>query len=272
MTNTTTEGAGWTGRADYEERREARLERLQDRAERHDAAAHAAFMRAHTAVDGIPFGQPNINGCLTPAINRHDAAMRVAVREHEAAEEAEARAKAAAGNTAISSDNPEALDLLRKKLEKLEALQEYMKSANAALRIKDEAQGNAKLAEMGYTPEQIRELREPDFCGRVGFPNYALSNNSATIRNVKARIAELEARASGPAPEGWTFEGGEVVCNVPENRLQIRFDDIPAEETRARLKAHGFRWSRWAGVWQRQLTPQAIRHAGYLFPKTAKEA
>ncbi len=266
-TTTTTTCAGWTGRADYAERREARLERLQDRAERHDAAAHAAFMRAHAAVDGIPFGQPNINGCLTPAINRHDAAMRVAVREHEAAEAAEARLQAAAGNHAISADNPEALSLLREKLEMLELTQERMKAANAVLRIKDEAQGNAKLAEMGYTPEQIRELREPDFCGRVGFPSYALSNNSATIRNVKARIAELEARASGPAPEGWAFEGGEVVCNVPENRLQVRFDAIPPEEVRNRLKTFGFRWSRWAGVWQRQLTGRAIKDAEYIFPR-----
>ena len=62
---------GWTGRADYAERREARIERLQDRADRHDEAAQAAAERARAAVDGIPLGQPNIgeNQSLQPRLN-----------------------------------------------------------------------------------------------------------------------------------------------------------------------------------------------------------
>lgn len=256
--DTTTTKPGWTGRADYAERREARIERLQDAAERHDEAAQSAYGRARAAVDGITFGQPNINGCLNGAINRHDAAMRTSIRENDAAEHARDRAEAAANNHAISSDDPEALNRLRAKLAKLEKLQEQMKAANAALRLKDTATGDAKLAELGYDAAQIAKLRTPDLVGRVGFPAYALTNNCATIRSVNARISELEARASGPAPEGWTFDGGEVICNVAENRLQIRFDEIPDEQTRSRLKGNGFRWSRYNGVWQRQLTRNAI--------------
>lgn len=260
-TNTT---PGWTGRADYAERREARIERLQDSAERHEAASTAAYDRAHAAVDGIPFGQPNINGCLTPAYNRHDAAMRTSIRESGKAEAMRDRARAAENNHAISSDDPEALTRLREKLEKLERLQGKMKAANAALRMKDTAKGDAKLAELGFDTVQIGKLRTPDWVGRIGFPPYALTNNGATIRNVKARIAQLEAMASGPAPEGWTFDGGEVICNVPENRLQVRFDSIPDEETRSALKSYGFHWSRFAGVWQRQLTRNAIAAARHV--------
>ena len=113
-TNTT---PGWTGRADYAERRESRIERLQDSAERHEAASTAPYDRAHAAVDGIPFGQPNINGCLTPAYNRHDAAMRTSIRESGKAEAMRDRARAAENNHAISSDDPEALTRLREKLE-----------------------------------------------------------------------------------------------------------------------------------------------------------
>ena len=40
------------------------------------------------------------------------------------------------------------------------------------------------------------------------YNSYLLSNNNQTIRNVKARIAELEAKQSSPAPESWSFEGG----------------------------------------------------------------
>lgn len=264
-TTTTTTKPGWTGRADYDERRESRIERLQESAERHEAAASAAYRRARASVEGIPFGQPNINCCLNGAINRHDAAMRTSIRESDKADEMRDRARAATNNHAISSDDPEALTRLREKLARLEKLQKRMKAANAAIRMKDAAKGDALLAEQGFNPVEIAKLRTPDFMGRVGFPPYAITNNSATIRSVKERIAQLEARASAPAPEGWTFEGGEVVCNVDENRLQILFDEIPDEQTRSRLKGNGFRWSRHNGVWQRQLTPNAIRTARYLF-------
>lgn len=265
-TTTTNAAPGWTGRADYAERREARIERLQERADRHEAAAHDAFRRAHEAVAGIPFGQPNIRGCLTPALNRQERAMRAGIRESDAAEEARARAEAAANNHAISSDDPAALDKLRAKLAKLERMQARMKEANAAIRLRDTAAGDAKLAAMGYTPEDVAQLRAPDFCGRVGFPSYAITNNGAEIRRCKERIAQLERLASAPAPEGWAFDGGEVVCNVSENRVQVRFDEIPDEETRGRLKRFGFRWCRWAGVWQRQLTPRAVDDARYICP------
>lgn len=264
-TTTTTTKPGWTGRADYDERREARIERLQESAERHEAAANSAYRRARASVEGIPFGQPNIGGCLTPAYNRHDAAMRTSIRESDKADAMRDRARAATNNHAISSDDPEALTRLREKLAKLEKIQARMKAANAAIRMKDAAKGDAALTAQGFSAIEIAKLRTPDFMGRVGFPSYELTNNNATIRSVKERIARLEEMSSGPAPEGWTFEGGEVVCNVDENRLQILFDEIPDEQTRSRLKGNGFRWSRHNGVWQRQLTPNAIRTARYLF-------
>ena len=263
-TNTTT-NPGWTGRADYAERREARIDRLQKSAERHEAAASTAYRRARSVVDGIPFGQPNINGCLNGAINRHATATRTSIRESDKAEQARDRARAAANNHSISSDDPEALNRLHEKLSRLEKLHERMKAANAAIRMKDTANGDAKLSELGFSQIDIAKLRQPDFMGRVGYPSYALTNNGATIRSVKKRIVQLEARASKPAPEGWTFDGGEVICNVDENRLQIRFDAIPDEQTRILLKSNGFRWSRHNGVWQRQLTPNAIRTARYMF-------
>lgn len=267
MNETTNTTPGWTGRADYAERREARIERLQDRAKRHDEAAQAAESRARIEVDGIPLGQPNINGCLTGAYNRHDAAMRKSISESDKADYARSKVNAAMNNHAISSDDPEALNRLREKLAKLERLQEQMKAANAAIRLKDAAKGDARLAELGYSTIDIAKLRTPDFVGRVGYPSYVLTNNGAAIRSVKERIAQLEARAAAPAPEGFNFDGGEVICNVEENRLQIRFDAIPEESVRSSLKGNGFRWSRYNGVWQRQLTPNAISTARYLFKK-----
>ena len=267
-TNTETT-RGWTGRADFAERREARIERLHDAADRHAAASASAMNRAHAAVDGIPLGQPNIGGKLTPCYKRHDAAVETSIREGDKADHYAHAAEAAEQNRAISSDDPEAIAKLKAKLAALEALQEKMKAANKAIRMKDTEKGDAELARLGYDALAIRKLRTPDFCGRVGYPSYALTNNNATIRNVRERIAQLEARANAPAPEGWQIEGGEVICNVEENRIQVRFDEIPDESVRTRLKSNGFRWSRWGGVWQRQLTPRAISTTRYLFPAKA---
>jgi hypothetical protein len=46
---------------------------------------------------------------------------------------------------------------------------------------------------MAFSGEPIEKLFQADCCGWIGFPNYALTNNSANIR----RLADLQkARAS----------------------------------------------------------------------------
>lgn len=167
------------------------------------------------------------------------------------------------GTGGISSDDPQAVEKLEAKLAALEKHQEMMKAANAAIRMKDPAKGDAKLAELGYTPEDIAKLREPDFCGRIGYPAYALQNNNANIRRIRGRIEELKKRSEN-TPEGWEFDGGRVVMNTTENRLQIIFDGKPDADVRTELKGEGFRWAPSQGAWQRQLTDNAMRAARRL--------
>lgn len=165
------------------------------------------------------------------------------------------------GTGGISGDDPNALDKLREKLDRLVKHQELMKAANAAIRLKDTAKGDAKLKELGYTADEIRQLREPDYCGRIGYPAFELSNNNANIRRTQERIAALEKRETDGVPEGWEFDGGKVVMNVTENRIQILFDEKPDADLRSELKGEGFRWAPSQGAWQRQLTDNAIRAA-----------
>lgn len=164
------------------------------------------------------------------------------------------------GTGGISADDPNAIEKLKRKIESLERRQELMKNANAAIRMKNEAEGDKRLAELGYYPEEIRALREPDFAGRIGYPAYELTNNNANIRRLKARLAELEKRREAPA-DGWEFEGGRVAINTELNRLQIFFDEKPDEDTRTNLKSNGFRWAPSQGAWQRQYTDNALRAA-----------
>lgn len=136
-----------------------------------------------------------------------------------------------------------------------------MKAANAAIRLKDTEEGDRRLSELGFTADEIKQLREPDYCGRIGYPAFELSNNSAVIRQTKKRIEELEKREAGPALEGWEFDGGRVEMNATVNRLQIFFEEKPDADLRSTLKGEGFRWAPSQGAWQRQLTDNAIRAA-----------
>ncbi len=163
------------------------------------------------------------------------------------------------GTGGISGDDPDALEKLRAKRDKLVKHQELMKAANAAIRLKDTEEGDRRLAELGFDAQEIAGLRKPDWCGRVGYPAFELSNNNANIRRIEGRIKELEKRASEPAPEGWKFDGGEVVINQEVNRVQIIFDGKPDPDVRSELKSEGFRWAPSQGAWQRQLTDNAMR-------------
>lgn len=212
-------------------------------------------------------------GCMCPSVmiagpakfpvkkkERQNAADRANMKEFEEIQDILRKIKGV-GTGGISSDDPNALEKLREKLSRLEKHQATMKAANAAIRMKDTAKGDAKLADMGYTPDEIKQLREPDFCGRIGYPSYELSNNNATIKRTRERIAELEKRQSEPAPDGWAFDGGEVVVNTELNRLQIVLEGRPDEDMKQAMKSHGFRWAPSQGAWQRQLTDNAIRAA-----------
>ena len=160
------------------------------------------------------------------------------------------------GKDIILCGDEDAVEKLEKKLENLKKNQENMKAANKAIRMKDEEKGNQKLKELGYTDEQIIELRKPDFCGRIGFPDYALRNNNENIHRTEKRLQTLKA-----AKAQENKECDNKFCKVVENteimRLQLLFNEKPDADTREILKKNGFRWSPKNGCWQRQLTNNA---------------
>ncbi len=160
------------------------------------------------------------------------------------------------GKEIIKSGDEDAIERLEEKLETLKELQETMKAVNKAIRLKDEAKGDEELRTMGYSDGEIKEFRTPDFCGRVGYPQYALQNNNANIHRVEDRIKQLKA-AKERGTQEVENEFFKVVENTEIMRLQLIFDGKPEEEVRNVLKSHGFRWSPREGAWQRQLTTNA---------------
>ena len=160
------------------------------------------------------------------------------------------------GMGGIMSDDKNALAKLTDKLEKLEAHQILMRAANAAIRLKDTDKGDAELRELGFSDNSIRQLRTPDFCGRVGYPDYEMKNNNTNIRRLKGRIATLKKeaqRAAENADRSVRGDGYELVENADICRIQFVFDEKPADDVRTLLKSYGFRWSPSHGAWQRML-------------------
>ena len=163
------------------------------------------------------------------------------------------------GSELIKSSDEDCIERLEYKLETLKALQEKMKSANIAIRKKDKEEGNLDLLALGYSPDQIKELRTPDFGGRIGYPAYMLQNNNQEIHRVEERINSLkEIKENGiieEETENYTYrEDSEIM------RIQFIFEDKPDEETRNILKNNGFKWAPSQGAWQRQLTSNG-KHA-----------
>lgn len=248
----------------FEEKRQARIERLHQAAETKTAEAESLFNAARTMQLAIPFGQPILVGHHSERRDRAyrgriDSKMSAAVQASRAAEEYERRAKAAESNQAIFSDDPNAAEKLADKIARLEKRQDLMKRANALVRKSD----RAGLAELGFSESAITELFTPDCFGCVGFADYALKNNGANIRRLKERLQDLEENAHDETTER-EVNGIRIVDNVESNRLQIFFPGKPDPETIAKLKAHGFRWTPSLACWQAYRGNSATYWAGQI--------
>ena len=122
-----------------------------------------------------------------------------------------------------------------------------MIAANKLIKKND----RAGLAALGFSEANINKLFNPDFCGRLGFPSFATTNNSAEIRRLKKRIEELtNKQAAAPVVQ----ETELYTYSEEDNRCQFEFNGKPSEEIRNILKANSFKWSPSRGTWVRQLT------------------
>ena len=251
---------------DYQERIESKKERLEARAEKAKAQSNARFDIAHQLGSVLPFGQPILVGHHSEGKHRRlieniDNNMRKSVEAQDKADYLETKA-ASVGSAGIASDDPEAIQKLKDKLANLERSQEMMKAINKVIRSKhmsntDKVEYMTQTHQL--TEKHAAELLEGDFCGRVGFPSYALQNNNATIRSTKQRIEELEKlHNDAPLDEAGEVEGVNWTLYEEDGRIKFSFDGIPAEAVRSLLKSNGFKWSRYSKAWVRKMTANAV--------------
>lgn len=255
----------------YEAKLAAKRDRLLARAERLRLQSQGTYEQAKQMAAVIPFGQPILVGHHSEARDRRyrakiNAAYDRAIAQHKEAAEVAARA-AAVGTGGISSDDPDAVKKLRDKLLTLEKDQEQMTAVNKAWRKAgkpkpDDDAGWMKVADLtGRSINDFIQLRR-DFArfpwqGQP-FAPFSLSNNSAEIRRCKARIQELEKKASlaeeAAEIERVTVGGVRVVENRADNRMQLFFPGKPAADVIKSLKSRGFRWAPSVMAWQAHLS------------------
>lgn len=232
----------------YEEKQEARKQRFEELAMNARREADALARQSSDMLKGIPCGQPIMGDRDRRFRNRAGAKMDKALEVSKKAEYYEQKAESV-GKGGISGLDPDAITKLEKQLETLTAHQDRMKAANKAVRIKNQEKGNLKLKELGFTDKEIGILRTPDFLGRLGFPNYELTNNNANIRRIKQRIEELKELSEMTVEE----ESNSLYDYfMDDGRLQFAFIGKPSGEIRDILKKYGFKWSPSRSTWVRQ--------------------
>lgn len=250
----------------YEEKKQARIERYQDRADKAASRATSAYQRSNDLISGIPMGQPVLVGHHSEkrhrrALDRSWNLLGKSCEEQKKAEYWQRRAEAAEQSRDISSDDPEAIQKLKERIKDCEVLREGMKKLNAEFR---KAKGDwSKIDCAEKTKEAGRRLMASCPWEKKPVPSYSLTNLGANIRRLKARVVELEARLGEETTETQIGEV-KIVENVEENRCQAFFPGKPCDEVRTFLKKNGFRWSRYNGCWQ--------RHKSYMASLLAKDA
>lgn len=244
-------------RSNYEEKRANRQERYERLALRFKHESDSRYKRFHDLLGVIPMGQPILVGHHSEKghralLNKADNNMRKSIEAGEKSAYYAGRAETIKNNHAISSDDPNSLERLKEKLEGLQKNQEIMKACNKIIKSTKltEDQKVRKLVVEGLLPEKLAiEILKPDYCGRIGFPSFKLTNNNANISTVKKRIEKLEAMENAENKEK-VFGDIKILENADENRVQIFFPGKPSDEIRSQLKRRGYRWSPMNGCWQ----------------------
>jgi hypothetical protein len=162
---------------------------------------------------------------------------------------------------AIRSDDENAIDKLKEKLAKLQKFQDQMKACNKIVKNKKDNKIE-RLAEILGSKEGAEQLLKPDFCGRLGFTSFNLTNNNAAIKTAQERITALEKMEKVEEKEE-EINGVKVIQNKEEMRLQLIFDGKPAQEMINLLKSKGFKWSPRFGAWQRLLNENCLDAFNY---------
>lgn len=212
------------GRADYEERKQRRIERYKAVSRKAKEEAQARSNSNANRILMMTPGQPIIMGHHSERRARrlHRQAeydIKKSIELSDKSDYYEAKARHIENSSAIYNDDPNAIEKLKEKLKRLEEERNSIKSR----------------------PHEKWEL----------------TNVGANIRETKLRIKRLEEQEQLVFPD-IKFKGGRAIHNKGINRIQLIFERKPNEEIRDQLKHNGFHWSRQDEAWQREFNKRTI--------------
>nr|DAZ61676.1 MAG TPA: hypothetical protein [Caudoviricetes sp.] len=125
---------------------------------------------------------------------------------------------------------------------------------------------NGKADLIQKATEYIKELN-----GTLPKPIFTARHKFWRLSEVVQASIKRESEIRGRDDAELAFDGGKVVKNYAEDRLQILFDEKPDQETISKLKHNGFRWSPRFTAWQRQLTSNAFYACARVISVTVEQ-
>ncbi|MEZ4298421.1 MAG: DUF3560 domain-containing protein [Polyangiaceae bacterium] len=272
-------------RSAWEEKRARHVARLNARADALEAASGAIYQDTRTKADRIPFGQPILVGHHSEGRDRRyrdkiHKGFGKAFELQAEAEQVRHRAEAAARNTAISSDDPDAVNKLQAKVKErgdfirlARQINDTIRAARAARKAGWEPIAVQRIVALGVSPSHAERLTRKNHIGRFGISGAELRNAAGEIARLNRRIEDLQRRAAQPVRAPERIGDAIVVEDRDTNRIQIRFEGvIPSAELRSALRGRGFVWAPSVGAWQRKLNENARWAALHIlrqhYPKT----
>jgi hypothetical protein len=252
----------------FESRRERRLDNAHCQGLKNRKLSKSFYDRSTTMARCIPMGQPILVGHHSEKRDRRFRnrlwdLMGQSVAANDKADYYEQKAEAIESNQAIFSDDPDAIEKLKEKIAAAVDRQDFMKAGNKIVKSKKLTieQKIEQLEAAGHSAM----ILQPDFCGRVGYADYELTNNNANIRRMKQRLEQLEKALINAVDIGDTEEKYPDLDLIVRhartiNRVQLIFSGKPSIQIRNLLKSHGFRWAPSEGAWQRHLTGFGCRY------------
>ena len=95
-------------------------------------------------------------------------------------------------------------------------------------------------------------------------PIVTANNSIFSLVQVAEETKEKQEEVKNKENKTFDFAGGQVIINYEIDRIQIQHDSKPSYEVIQQLKKAAFKWSPSQGVWQRQLTMNAVYASNQL--------
>jgi DNA repair exonuclease SbcCD ATPase subunit len=243
------------------ERLEQKLEKRQEWAGKAEQRSDQLSNESHRMFSAIPFGQPILIGHHSEKRDRNYRnrawnKMGKAVAQRDLAKHhvSKAGGLAAQLDTAIFSDDHDAIEAIEARIAEREAAREKMKLANKLYKKQDKAGLTAIGLDYDKLHAQLEKLGS--YFGQAPHLPYEMSNLGANIRRDKQRIEQikrLQARSSRAAAS----ETG-VIVEGTGDYVRVTFAEKPDRSVLNELKAAGFYWG--AGSWsgKRDALPASV--------------